>query len=353
MSSDKVRVAIVGASGYTGGELLRLLLIHPRVEVTYVTSREWAGKPVTLVHPNLRGFTTLTFSQFSWDKVGEKADAVFLALPHKVSLDYVPKLLEMGLQVIDLSADFRLKDPEQYKIWYGYEHPYPDLLKKSVYGLPELHYDELKGAKLIASPGCNATATILAGAPLVASGVLGNYYLISDVKVGSSEGGMKPREGSHHPERENTVRPYEADGHRHAAEAEQELSLVAKREVKVSLIPHAVSSIRGAFASVHGWLSSDVQEIDFWKRVVEFYKGKKFVRIIRGGIHHLPETKFVMGSNFADIGFAIEARVKRITVFSAIDNLMKGASGQAVQAFNVSRGWPEDEGLKIPPLRPA
>jgi len=128
---------------------------------------------------------------------------------------------------------------------------------------------------------------------------------------------------------------------------------VAKREVKVSLIPHAVSSIRGAFASVHGWLSSDVQEIDFWKRVVEFYKGKKFVRIIRGGIHHLPETKFVMGSNFADIGFAIEARVKRITVFSAIDNLMKGASGQAVQAFNVSRGWPEDEGLKIPPLRPA
>ncbi|MCQ4366241.1 MAG: N-acetyl-gamma-glutamyl-phosphate reductase [Sulfolobales archaeon] len=353
MSSEEVRAAIIGASGYTGGELLRLLLVHPRVRVTYVTSREWAGKPVTLVHPNLKGFTTLTFSQFSWDKVGEKADAVFLALPHKVSLEYVPKLLEMGLQVIDLSADFRLKDPEQYKYWYGYEHPYPDLLKRAVYGLPELHYDELKGAKLIASPGCNATATILAAAPLVSLGFLESYNLISDVKVGSSEGGMKPREGSHHPERENTIRPYEADGHRHAAEAEQELSLVAKRDVKVSLVPHAVSSIRGAFASVHGWLSTSVDEMELWKKAVEFYKGRKFIRIIRGGLHPLPDSKFVIGSNFADIGFAIESRLKRVTMFSAIDNLMKGASGQAVQAFNVSRGWPEDEGLKIPPLRPA
>ena len=353
MSSERVRVAVVGGSGYTGGELLRLLLIHPRVEVTYVTSREWAGKPVTLVHPNLRGFTNLTFSQFSWDKIGDKADVVFLALPHKVSLDYVPKLLEMGLQVIDLSADFRLKDPEQYKIWYDYEHPYPDLLKKAVYGLPELHYEELKGAKLIASPGCNATATIIAAAPLVASGILAQDFLISDVKVGSSEGGMKPREGSHHPERENTVRAYEAEGHRHAAEAEQELSLIAKRQIRVSMVPHAVSSIRGAYASVHAWYNSDIEEVEFWKKVVEFYRGRRFIRIVRGGIHPYPDSKFIIGSNFADVGFAIEKRVKRITMFSAIDNLMKGASGQAVQAFNVSRGFPEDEGLKIPPLRPA
>ena len=348
-----IRVAVIGGSGYTGGELLRILATHPKVEVTYVTSREYAGKPIALVHPNLRGFYSINFSQFSWDKIGDKADTVFLALPHKVSLDYVPKLLEMGLQVIDLSADFRLKDPEKYKEWYGYEHPYPDLLKKAVYGIPELHFDELKGAKLIASPGCNATATILAAAPLVASGLLEVYKLISDVKVASSEGGAKPTEGSHHPERQNAIRPYDADGHRHAAEAEQELSLLAKREVKVSLVPHAVSSVRGALASVHGWLNENISEIEFWKKVVDFYKNRKFIRIIRGSIHPYPDPKYVIGSNYADIGFAIESRLNRITMFSAIDNLVKGAAGQAVQAFNVSQGFDETEGLKFPPLRPA
>lgn len=348
-----VRVAVIGGSGYTGGELLRILATHPKVEVTYVTSREYAGKPISLVHPNLKGFYNFSFSQFSWDKVGDKADTVFLALPHRVSLDYVPKLLEMGLQVVDLSADFRLKDPNLYKIWYGYEHPYPDLLKKAVYGIPEIHREELKGAKLIASPGCNATATVLAAAPLVVSGVLDSYRLISDVKVASSEGGAKPSEGSHHPERQNAIRPYEADGHRHAAEAEQELSLLAKKEVKVSLIPHAVSSVRGALASVHGWLNSEVEEMEYWKKVIDFYRNSKFIRIIRGNVHPYPDPKYVIGSNFADIGFAIEKRILRITMFSAIDNLVKGAAGQAVQAFNVSQGIEEDLGLRFPPLRPA
>ncbi|MFP3188087.1 MAG: N-acetyl-gamma-glutamyl-phosphate reductase [Sulfolobaceae archaeon] len=347
------RVAVIGGSGYTGGELLRLLAVHSKVEVTYVTSREYAGKPISLVHPNLRGFYSMNFSHFSWDRISDKADTVFLALPHKVSLEYVPKLLEIGLQVVDLSADFRLKDPEKYKLWYGYEHPYPDLLKKSVYGIPELHYEELRGAKLIASPGCNATATILAAAPLVSSGLLDIYKLVSDVKVSSSEGGAKPTEGSHHPERQNAIRPYDADGHRHAAEAEQELSILAKREVKVSLIPHAVSSVRGALASVHGWLSTSVPELEFWKKVVDFYKNRKFIRIIRGNIHPYPDTKYVIGSNYADVGFAIEERINRITMFSAIDNLMKGAAGQAVQSFNISQGFDETEGLKLPPLRPA
>ncbi|AHC51110.1 N-acetyl-gamma-glutamyl-phosphate reductase [Sulfolobus acidocaldarius SUSAZ] len=349
-----IRVAVIGGSGYTGGELLRLLAMHNKVEVTYITSREYAGKPISIIHPNLRGFYNINFSQFSWDKIGEKAEAVFLALPHKVSVDYVPKLLEMGLQVVDLSADFRLKNPELYKLWYEFDHPYPDLLKKAVYGIPEIHYEELKGAKLIASPGCNSTATILAAAPLVYSNILDNYRLISDVKVGSSEGGAKPNEGSHHPERQNAIRPYEAEGHRHAAEVEQELQYISKKEVKISLVPHAVSTIRGALASVHGWLISDnLNEIEFWKKIIEFYRGRKFVRVIRGNIHPYPDPKYVIGSNFVDIGFAVEKRVGRITMFSAIDNLMKGAAGQAVQAFNVSRGFEEDEGLRIPPLRPA
>ena len=348
-----VKVAVIGGSGYTGGELLRILSMHSKVEITLVTSREYAGKPISLVHPNLKGILNMNFSQLSLDKIGDKADTVFLALPHRVSLNYVPKLLEMGLQVIDLSADFRLKDPEEYKKWYGIEHPYPDLLKKSVYGLPELHYEELKGAKLIASPGCNATATILALAPVVGNGISTDLRFISDVKVSSSEGGMKPKEGSHHPERENAIRPYEPEGHRHAAEAEQELSLLAKKPVKVSIVPHAVSSIRGALASAHVWLNDNYDDIEIWKKIAEFYHGRKFIRIIRGGFHPYPDPKYVIGSNFADIGFAQEKRIMRLTMFAAIDNLVKGAAGQAVQNFNISRGFNEDEGLRTPPLRPA
>lgn len=348
-----IRVAVVGGSGYTGGELLRLLAMHPKVEITITTSREYAGKPVSLVHPHLKGILNLNFTQFSLDKIGDMTDAVFLALPHTVSLNYVPKLLEIGLQVIDLSADFRLKDPEQYKKWYEIEHPYPDLLEKSVYGLPELHFEELKGAKLIASPGCNATATILALAPVIHHKLTDDLRFISDVKVSSSEGGMKPTEGSHHPERQNAIRPYDADGHRHAAEAEQELSRLINKPVKVSIVPHAVSSIRGALASAHTWLNQEYDDIEIWRKIAEFYRGKKFIRIIRGGIHPYPDPKYVIGSNFADIGFAQEKRLMRLTMFSAIDNLMKGAAGQAVQNFNISRGFPEDEGLRIPPLRPA
>lgn len=348
---SKVRVAVIGGSGYTGGELLRLLSIHPYVDITAITSREYAGKPISLVHPNLRGFLSMNFSDLNMNKITEKADAVFLGLPHKVSVKYVPDLVERGMRVIDLSADFRLKNPELYKEWYGYEHPYPDLLQKFVYGLPEIHYEELKNTKLIASPGCNATATILGLAPVVASKVVDSNRFVSDVKVSSSEGGAKPSEGSHHPERQNAIRPYDAEGHRHAAEAEQELSLLAKDKIKVSIIPHAVSSVRGALASVHTW--AEVDDMTLWKNLASFYRGKKFIRIIRGNIHPYPDTKYVIGSNFADVGFATEPRIGRLTMFSAIDNLVKGAAGQAIQAFNLSIGLEEDEGLRIPPLRPA
>jgi N-acetyl-gamma-glutamyl-phosphate reductase, common form len=344
-----IRVAVVGASGYTGGELLRLLAVHQGVEVKMATSREYAGKPVGMVHPNLRGVYSMNFSQFSVDKLGREVDTVFLALPHGVSMNYVPELLQIGIQVVDLSADYRLKDPSLYKRWYDLEHPHPDLLKQAVYGLPELHGEELSGAKLIASPGCNATATILALAPLM--GWREGDRFISDVKVGSSEGGAKPSEGSHHPERQNAIRPYETEGHRHEAEAEQELSRLAGREVKVSIIPHAVSSIRGALASVHSWVSN-VEEVEVWKRFAEFYRGKPFIRIVRRGFHPYPDPKYVIGSNYADLGFALDSRLGRLTTFGAIDNMMKGAAGQAVQAFNLSRGFQENEGLKIPPLRP-
>jgi len=349
------RVAVLGASGYTGGELLRILATHPEAEVVYASSREYAGKPIHFVHFNLRGwYRGLRFSPFSVDRVLKaEPDVVFSALPHGAGLETTKALYEAGVQVVDLSADYRLRDPRLYKQWYGWEHPYPDLLEKAVYGLPELHRDELPGARLIASPGCNATAAVLAAAPLVREGLVEGPRLLVDVKVGSSEGGSKPTRGSHHPERENAIRPYEAGGHRHAAEAEQELSRLAGKEVKVSLVPHAVSSIRGALASAHAWLARPVSRSELLRLYAGFYRGSVFVRLVHGTPPGYPDPKYVVGSNYVDVGFAVEERVGRLTAFAAIDNLVRGAAGQAVQAWNISIGLPEDAGLRYPPLKPA
>ncbi|BES82220.1 N-acetyl-gamma-glutamyl-phosphate reductase [Pyrodictium abyssi] len=349
------QVAVLGASGYTGGELLRILALHPEAEVVVATSREYAGKPIHFVHFNLRGwYRGLRFTPFSVDAVLKKeVDVVFSALPHGVGIEYTKTFYESGLTVVDLSADYRLKDPEAYKRWYGFEHPYPDLLEKAVYGLPELHRDELKGARLIASPGCNATAAILALAPLVKEKLIDTSRILVDVKVGSSEGGSKPTRGSHHPERENAIRPYEPRGHRHAAEAEQELSRLAGAQVRVSLVPHAVSAIRGALASGHAWLAREADEKTLLRVYASFYRESPFVRIVYGTPPGYPDPKYVAGSNYADVGFAVEERLGRVTGFAAIDNLVKGAAGQAVQAWNLAVGLPEDTGLRILPLKPA
>ena len=354
MSKLKKRVCVIGASGYTGGELLRLLAYHPYVEVVMATSREYVGKPVHYVHFNLRGvYRNLKFSEASIDVIAKNCDVAFLSLPHGVSLNYVPKVLELGIPVVDLSADFRLKNPELYKIWYGYEHPYPDLLKKAVYGLPELHREELRNAKLIASPGCNATAGILSLLPLVKHKVIDLSKIVIDVKVGSSEAGSKPSIADHHPEREGTIRPYEPEGHRHAAEVEQELSIVAGQGVSVSMVPHAVSSIRGALASSHAWLLQELEDLELLKLYVAAYRNEPFIRIVYRVPPGYPDPKYVIGSNYVDIGFATEKRLRRITSFAAIDNLVKGAAGQAVQAFNIAMGFEETAGLQVLPLKPA
>jgi len=349
-----VRVAVLGASGYTGGELLRLLATHSEVEVTVATSREHSGKPIHYVHFNLRSlYRGLRFSSLDLDLIAKKADAVFLSLPHGVSLKYVPKLLEVGLRVIDLSADFRLRDPSAYREWYGFEHPYPDLLKKAIYGLPEVHRNELRGAQLIAAPGCNATASILALLPLAKGDVIDLNRVVVDVKAGSSEAGSKPSLPDHHPEREGSVRPYSAEGHRHAAEVKQELRLVTGKDVKVSLTPHAVPSVRGALASAYSWLTKEVSAQDLLRLYVLTYGREPFIRLVRSSPHRYPNPKYVLGSNFADVSFALEERLGIVKSFAAIDNLVKGAAGQAVQAFNIAMGYREVEGLRIPPLKPA
>jgi len=350
-----VNVAVVGASGYTGGELLRILSGHPEVEVSIVTSREYKGKLVHYAHPNLLGvrkLKRLKFEDIDVNKIATLSDVVFLALPHGVSLNYVPSLLEVGLKVIDLSADFRLKNPEEYKRWYGIEHPYPDLLERSVYGLPELHRDEIKQANLVSSPGCNATASILALTPLVKHKIVDLDHIVVDVKVGSSEAGATPSKWSHHPERENVIRPYSAEGHRHVAEVEQELSLIAGREVRIGFTPHAISSIRGALASAYSWLVKDVSEIEVLRTYTSTYAKEPFIRIMYKAPLKYPDPKYVIGSNYADVGFALDKRIGRIVSFAAIDNLVKGAAGQAVQCFNIMMGFDETLGLNMPPLRP-
>ncbi|GAB6148769.1 N-acetyl-gamma-glutamyl-phosphate reductase [Stetteria hydrogenophila] len=345
---------MLGASGFTGGELLRLLAFHPEVEVSYATSREYAGRPVHYAHPHLRGvYQGLRFEPLSLDRALE-ADVVFSALPHGVGVKVTGELYESGVMVVDLSADYRLRDPGLYPRIYGFEHPYPDLLEKAVYGLPELRGEELRGARLIAVPGCNSTAAILAAAPLAASGLLEEpARILVDVKAGSSEAGSKPSRGDHHPLREGAVRPYSARGHRHAVEAEQELSRLAGSSVRVSLVPHAVPAVRGVLASAHAWLREGVDEAAVARAYASLYRGKPFVRLVEARSQgRYPDPKFVAGSNYADVGWAVEARLGRVTGFAAIDNLVKGAAGQAIQAFNVAAGLPEDAGLRIPPLAP-
>ncbi|GAY24926.1 N-acetyl-gamma-glutamyl-phosphate reductase [Desulfurococcaceae archaeon AG1] len=347
-----VRVCVVGGSGYTGGELLRYLSMHREAEVKYVTSREYAGKPIHFAHPNLKGFYKgLRFENLSVDKILGLCDAVFFSTPLEVSLEYIPKVVESGVKVIDLSPAFRLKDPDLFKAYYEIEHKAPDLARRAVYGLPEIHIyrEALRGASLIASPGCNATAAIISIYPLAYTKKI-SYPVVIDVKAGSSEAGAKPTPWDHHPERASSTRPYSPKGHRHVAEVLQLLREFGESDDRVSLIPHAVPIVRGVLSSTHLYIDIDEQELV--KIYVERYAGSPFIRILWGSPTPYPDPKNLVGTNIADIGFAVEERARRVSIFVALDNLGKGAAGQALQAFNISLGIDEREGLWIPPTRP-
>lgn len=349
MAGDKkLRVGIVGGSGYVGGELLRLLLLHPKVEVTVITSRKHAGDFVFGVHPNLRGITQLKFTLYSLDDAKKNCDLVFTALPHGDSAKLVPSLLKADLKVIDMGADFRLKNPEDYVKWYGWNHPTPELLKEAVYGLPEFHRNEIKNARLVACPGCMATASILALAPLVKGDFVENDKIVVDVKIGSSGAGSNPSPASHHPERTGGTRPYKPVSHRHLSEIEQELNTLTDKPVKVSFTPHAVNMVRGILSTVHAFLTKDVTTRDLWAVYRSVYENEPFIRFVRykKGLYQFPDPKIVVGTNFCDIGFELDSHVNRLVVFSAIDNLMKGAAGQAVQCLNIMLGIDEKTGLE-------
>jgi N-acetyl-gamma-glutamyl-phosphate/LysW-gamma-L-alpha-aminoadipyl-6-phosphate reductase len=349
-----MNIGIVGGSGYVGGELLRLLLPREDVNVAVVTSRRFRGEYVFRVHPNLRGLTDLRFTDVSLDEISRRCDIVFTAVPHGSSVKIVPKLLELGLRVIDLSADFRLKDPNAYEKWYGWKHPYPDLLSESVYGLPEIHRDEIAKARLVANPGCMATSIILALTPIVKAGFVDVSRIVVDVKIGSSGAGSSSSIYSHHSERCGVVRPYKPTSHRHIAEVEQELSLALGSSVRVAMTPHAVDLVRGILSTCHLFTLRSVQQIDLWRAYRGFYRSCPFIRIIKDskGLQRLPDPKYVIGSNYCDIGFEIDERMGRVVVFSAIDNLMKGAAGQAVQNMNIMIGADERRGLCLPSIHP-
>jgi N-acetyl-gamma-glutamyl-phosphate/LysW-gamma-L-alpha-aminoadipyl-6-phosphate reductase len=349
-----VRVGIIGGSGYVGGELVRLLLPHPEVELTTVTSRQNAGEYVFAVHPNLRGATQLKFTPPNISHVTENCDLVFAAMPHGKSVNLVPQLLETGVKVIDMSADYRLKNPDDYDLWYGWKHTHPELLKEAVYGLPELHRQEIKNAQLVACPGCMSTATILGLAPLVKAGVIENNRIVADVKIGSSGAGRKPTVASHHPERFGGVRPYKVVGHRHLGEIEQELNLLSDDHITVSFTPHAVNIIRGILSTIHAFLKKSLTTREIWKLYRSQYKGEPFVRFVKfkKGPYQLPDPKVAMGTNYIDIGFELDPRANRIIVFSAIDNLMKGASGQGIQCLNLMLGVDEKTGIECQGFHP-
>ncbi|HLD01405.1 MAG TPA: N-acetyl-gamma-glutamyl-phosphate reductase [Patescibacteria group bacterium] len=342
-------VSILGGSGYAGGELLRLLLGHSQVFIKQVTSRQFAEQPITLVHPNLRKLTDLKFVHP--DNL-DVCDILFVALPNTQSMGKMQELQKKANKIIDLGADFRLVNAETFKDWYKIEHTAKDLIGKFVYGLAELHREEIKKARFVACGGCEATVSILALYPLIKHNLLEKNIII-DAKMSSSQAGMSVSLSSHHPERSGAVRSYMPTGHRHTAEIEQELGF-GKTKLDVAISATALDMVRGLLVTIHTTPKKSITEKDIWKAYRETYKDEPFIRIVKEqqGLYRYPEPKILQGTNYCDIGFAIDQRSNRLVVIAAIDNLVKGTAGQAVQAMNLMYGFDETEGLKFSGLHP-
>lgn len=339
-------MSIVGASGYVGGEIMRLLLGHPRVDVAQVTSERHAGKFVWQLHPTLRKRSSLRFSPVA-DL--DPCDILFLAMPHGKGLESEIDFGAVAPVIIDLSADYRLKDAAAYPKWYGVTHPRPDLLREYVYGLPELHRDRIRNSNRVSGAGCIATAAILGLMPLYRAGLARDDMVVIEGKSGSSAAGRDPFPASHHPERSGVIRPHEPAGHRHTAEIAQELGVG-----RVYLTTTSVNVVRGVLATSHVFLKAAVTEKDVWSVYREAYSAEPFVRIVkdRRGSYRYPDPRILWGSNYCDVGFELDGDSDHLVVMTAIDNLMKGAAGNAVQAMNVMSGFDETTGLEFAGLHP-
>ncbi len=351
---SRLRVAIAGGSGYTGGELIRLLLFHPQVELIQVASSSHMGQYLHSVHPNLRKLSTLRFCHPN-DLMS--CDVLFLCLPHGVSSGEIERYRGIATRVIDLAADFRLRSAALYEQWYGEPHRAPQLLQEAVYGLPELHRAELPGAVLVSGTGCMATAVLLGVAPLYRAGLVDSALpLVVEAKVGSSAAGATPSGGSHHPDRSGAVRSFQPTGHRHTAELIQELGLLSagRPGQAIAFSATAVELVRGVLITAHVFVNEAMDERTLWRLYRAAYQHEPFIRLVkeRNGVYRYPEPKILAGSNYCDIGFDIDPTSRRVVILAALDNLMKGAAGNAVQVLNCMYAWDESLGLTFPGLHP-
>ncbi|MEW6552933.1 MAG: N-acetyl-gamma-glutamyl-phosphate reductase [Actinomycetota bacterium] len=338
-----MRAGIIGASGYTGAELMRILDGHPEVEVTYISAHSYAGERVTALYPHLHSYAGRAFQAFDVAEALAQADLCFVALPHGEAMQAVARLLEGGVKVIDLSADHRFSDAAIYESWYGLEHTSPQLLAEAVYGLPEINGDLIPAARLVAVPGCYPTAAILALAPLAKAHLAGVDGAVIDAKSGVSGAGRSPSLATHFSQADESIKPYSVGVHRHTPEMEMVLSGLAGEGVGLNFTPHLAPMSRGILATCYARVGEGVSLSEVEAVYEGFYAQAAFVVLLGSGV--FPETKAVCGSNYCHIGWHLDEAKGMLTVVSAIDNLMKGASGQAVQCMNLMQGWKEDSGL--------
>lgn len=348
----QIRAGLVGVTGYTGMELARIVSTHPAIRLTVVTSRAEAGRPLSDIYPFLQGFDTgaVVISQPDSDALARECDVVFLAVPHGAAMDMAGELRRKGLKVVDLSADFRLRDAGVYKEWYGLEHRECDCLGEAVYGLPELYTDEIRGASLIANPGCYPTASILGLYPLLKNNLVETDGIVIDAKSGTTGAGRKAGVATLFSEVHDTFRPYGMPGHRHTPEIEQELAAIAGLELAVSFNPHLLPINRGILTTIYTRPLKDISLEEVHEIYSAAYAPHRFVRVLPLG--RFPELRSVRGTMLCDIALVQDKRTRRITVLSAIDNLCRGASGQAVANANLMFGLPLEAGLEFAPLAP-
>ncbi|PKM79277.1 MAG: N-acetyl-gamma-glutamyl-phosphate reductase [Firmicutes bacterium HGW-Firmicutes-13] len=344
------KIGIIGATGYTGIELLRLLKTHPRSRVTQITSTSRQGEDISEIHPQFRKIYDLKLVELNIDRMAAETDIVFSALPHGLALEKIPELLHRGKKVIDLSADFRLKNPKDYSSWYNFDHPCRNFLRESVYGLPELYREKIKGAQLVANPGCYPTSALLGLKPLIKENLIDISSIIIDSKSGVSGAGRGAKLPFHFTECTENFKAYRVASHQHTPEIEQELSNLAGTNVVVSFTPHLIPMVRGILSTIYAGLKDGVGEKEVEEAFKKAYAKENFIRLIKEPA--VPETKYVYGTNFCDIGFKVDRRTGRVIIISTIDNLVKGAAGQAVQNMNILFGWPEKTGLMHPVVYP-
>jgi N-acetyl-gamma-glutamyl-phosphate reductase len=344
-----MKVGIIGASGYTGQELVRILASHPKVEITVATSERFAGSAIDEIFPALKGVIDLRLSKLSIKRVVREADLIFTALPHGQSMDVVAECIKEGKRVIDLSADFRLKDKDIYERWYG-KHACPDLLSEAIYGLPEIYRDEVKNAQLVANPGCYPTGAILALTPLLEAGVITPSGIVVDAKSGVSGAGRNPSMTNLFCEVAEGLKAYAVAQHRHAPEMQQELSARAGEQIHILFVPHLIPINRGILSTSYAQTTGELSTEGAYAVYQGCYGDEPFIRLCPFGT--FPSTAEVRGSNYCDLGVLVSEDSHQVVAISAIDNLVKGASGQAVQNMNIMCGFPETMGLEQIPLAP-